>query len=112
MQPVVCRDRSVIWNESFSGECVVFVPEEQERNDPDARARLLAKQPSTGFLRMSVRKDSGKGMKAHKRYGFLEVYVIDWALAYGGAPPAGEGTHLCQRSGPDVLSSGSVETGF
>mmetsp|Transcript_59065 Transcript_59065/g.140493 ORF Transcript_59065/g.140493 Transcript_59065/m.140493 type:complete len:292 (-) Transcript_59065:115-990(-) len=96
-QPVVCKDRNVVWNEAFTSECVVFVAEEQERDDPDARARILARQPSSGFLRLSVRKDSGKGMQAHKRYGFLNVYIIDWALAYGGPPPPGEEGHTVRR---------------
>mmetsp|Transcript_44157 Transcript_44157/g.69043 ORF Transcript_44157/g.69043 Transcript_44157/m.69043 type:complete len:317 (+) Transcript_44157:97-1047(+) len=100
---VPCVDRTVEWDAKFEiPECSVFVGNLEELQGaggkkahkqlgPEQRKLLLSKQPSAGHLRLSVRQESEKVYKQHKRYGFLNIDLIDWALAYGDSASHDQG---------------------
>jgi hypothetical protein len=80
-RPVICKDRAVVWDQEFEREVQVYL-EGRAAPDPGETAerdRLIKKQPSSAFLRMSLRQDSERSFGSHTRYGFVEVNLVEWA---------------------------------
>lgn len=130
---VICKDRAVVWDQKFEREVQVYLEgSAPEPNDIAERERLIKKQPSSAFLRMSLRQDSERSFGSHTRYGFVEQNLVEWAwdigdgdthrqgmLVYGTnnashlevevrtAPPL-QPTHVSMRGSPSKLAWGLV----
>eukprot|EP00283_Hemiselmis_rufescens_P026120 CAMPEP_0173447966 /NCGR_PEP_ID=MMETSP1357-20121228/39790_1 /TAXON_ID=77926 /ORGANISM="Hemiselmis rufescens, Strain PCC563" /LENGTH=180 /DNA_ID=CAMNT_0014414409 /DNA_START=170 /DNA_END=709 /DNA_ORIENTATION=- len=76
---ILCSNRTVVWNQKFEHECQVYMEPGANVEDASERERLLKKQPSSAFLRISLRQDSDKSFGKHNRYGFVEVNLVEWA---------------------------------
>eukprot|EP00281_Chroomonas_sp_CCMP1168_P032328 CAMPEP_0206236474 /NCGR_PEP_ID=MMETSP0047_2-20121206/13738_1 /ASSEMBLY_ACC=CAM_ASM_000192 /TAXON_ID=195065 /ORGANISM="Chroomonas mesostigmatica_cf, Strain CCMP1168" /LENGTH=312 /DNA_ID=CAMNT_0053660819 /DNA_START=197 /DNA_END=1135 /DNA_ORIENTATION=+ len=84
-----CTNRIVEWNDTFKHQCAVYIEGPALPEDQQKRELLLKKQPSSAYLRMSLRKQADKDSESkpfagkNKRYAYVDVNLVEWALAYG-----------------------------
>jgi hypothetical protein len=77
-----CVNRAVEWNQTFNHDCSVYLDGQTLPEDAAKRDKFLEKQPASARLRMSLRMDSQKSFGKHNRYAFVDVNLVEWALAY------------------------------